>query len=106
MAGKTSAENGKLGGRPKGFAALEAEKTREFIAQRLIESHGPIVAKAVTQAMEGDRYAREWLYDRAFGKSPQAITGPDGGEFIIRITSETAKRYGLTPSPDTSDGSN
>lgn len=35
MAGHTSRENGKKGGRPKGFAALEAERARDLIARKV-----------------------------------------------------------------------
>lgn len=35
------------------------------------------------------------LFDRVHGKSAQSITGADGKELVIRITGETAERYGL-----------
>ncbi len=79
MAGEASKINGKKGGRPKGFAALEAERQRDYVARRLVKDFAPIVKKAIDQAKLGDKYAREWLTDRAFGKSPQsvALTNPD-----------------------------
>lgn len=60
-------------GRKKGFSALEAEKAREFIAQKLSENLGPIVDIAIKQAMNGEHKAREWLTDRSYGKSQQYI---------------------------------
>jgi erythromycin esterase-like protein len=72
-------------GRKKGFAALEAEKAREIIAKKLADSLEPIVNKAIKQAEEGDRFAREWLLDRAYGRVPQAVELPDGtGEILIK----------------------
>lgn len=72
-------------GRPKGFAALEAEKAREYICERLKEELGPIVDKAIEQAKEGDKYAREWLVDRGYGKVPNQVDFGDGeGELIIK----------------------
>ncbi len=80
MAGQTSKENGKLGGRPKGYAALEAERQRDYVARKLVKEFAPIVKKAIEQAKNGDKSAREWLTDRAFGKTPQAVdlSNPDG----------------------------
>ena len=79
-------------GRKKGYAAIEAEKARVFIAKKLVEELGPIVDKAIKQAKEdGDKHAREWLTDRAFGKATQFIaTDPehplviDGVEVLVR----------------------
>ena len=79
-------------GRKKGYAAIEAEKAWAFIAKRVVEELAPIVDKAIEQATkDGDRAAREWLTDRAFGKATQFIaTDPDhplvieGVEVIIR----------------------
>ncbi len=83
----TSAQNGKLGGRPKGFAALEAERQRDYVAQVLVKEFAPIVATAVKQAKKGDKSAREWLADRAFGKATNAVevTNPDGSLKTIII---------------------
>ena len=68
MAGKASIENGKKGGRPKGYAALEAERQRELIAVKLSTQFEPIINKAIEQAIEGNKDAREWLVERAYGK--------------------------------------
>jgi hypothetical protein len=74
MAGNASRENGKKGGRPKGFAALEAERQRIFIAEKLEKQFSPIVSKAIELAKKGDRHAREWLTTQAYGKVPEHLT--------------------------------
>ena len=55
-------------GRKKGFASIEAEKAREYIAGKLKTELGPIIDKAIKQARLGDKSAREWLVERAYGK--------------------------------------
>lgn len=82
MAGKASRENGKKGGRPKGFAALEAERQRAYVAQVLVKQFAPIVERATEQAKSGDKHARSWLSDFAFGKPTQPLTGADGKDLF------------------------
>lgn len=67
-------------GRKKGFAALEAEKTRMYIARRVVRENKPIIDIAIYQAKKGDRHAREWLYERAFGKAQQSIDLTSDGQ--------------------------
>jgi hypothetical protein len=55
-------------GRKTGFNALEAEKARELICLKLSENLGPIADIAIKQAKKGDRHARQWLMERAYGK--------------------------------------
>jgi hypothetical protein len=64
-------------GRKKGKATLESEAMRNMIAEQLHIHFKPIVLKAIDQAKEGNKDARDWLTDRAFGKASQslAITG-------------------------------
>ena len=69
-------------GRKKGFPALEAEKARLMIAEKLTNEFAPIVDKAIEQAKTGNKDARDWLTDRAYGKSMQPIVGKDGKDFI------------------------
>ncbi len=78
MAGEASRENGKLGGRPKGYPALEAERARLIVTQKLATEFEPIVDKAIEQAKEGNKDAREYLSTFAYGKPAQPITGKDG----------------------------
>lgn len=79
----TSAENGRKGGRPKGFATLESERQRNYLAEVLVIEFAPIVKKAVEQARKGDKAARDWLADRAFGKPLQSTDITSGGESLI-----------------------
>lgn len=69
-------------GRKKGFPALEAEKARLMIAEKLATTFAPIVDKAIEQAKAGQKDARDWLTDRAYGKSMQPIVGKDGKDLI------------------------
>lgn len=75
-------ENGKKGGRPKGLPALEAEKARIMIAEKLQIHFEPIVDKAIKQAIAGNKFAREFLVDRAYGKAMQPIVGKDGKDLF------------------------
>lgn len=74
-------------GRKKGFATLESERQRDYVAKVLVKEFKPIVKKAVDQAKDGDKSAREWLADRAFGKATNAveISNPDGSLKTIII---------------------
>jgi hypothetical protein len=94
MAGNASRENGKKGGRKKGFPALEAERARLMIAQKLSKDFEPIVNTAIKSAKRGDRYARDWLTDRAYGKAVQAIDlrGKDGKPLFDEETRKKAKQ--------------
>ena len=69
-------------GRPISEATIKAQLARKIIAERLEASLEPIIAKAITQALEGDKYAREWLSDRAWGKAPINLGVDDNGEPI------------------------
>lgn len=97
MAGDQSRINGRKGGRPKGFASLEAEKKRDYIAQRLVKEFAGIVTVAIKQAKEGDRYAREWLTERAYGKAAQPIANADDKPFLIEISEAVAAKNGIQP---------
>ena len=90
---KSSAENGKKGGRPKGYSAIQAEKSREMICEKLEKEFAPIVVKAIQQAKAGDKYAREWVTDRAYGKAIQSIDlrGKDGKPLFDEETRKKAK---------------
>lgn len=79
---KTSAANGKLGGRPKGFAALESERQRVEAAKILEKEFLPIFNKAISQAKDGDKAARDYVTEFAFGKPTQPITGANGKDLF------------------------
>lgn len=94
MAGTASRENGKKGGRPKGYAALQAEKAREILVEELMESWQPIVMKAVEGALAGNKDDRAWLTDRGFGKALEnlALHDPDDVLKTILINKNGAER--------------
>ena len=77
---KTSAENGKKGGRPVSESVIRALKARDYISAEVEKQMSPIVAKAINDAILGDKHAREWLSDRAWGKpiASIAVTNEDG----------------------------
>lgn len=79
MSGDTSRENGKKGGRPKNVSTIKAEEARNILAQMVFDEITPIAKKLIEKAKNGDVQAIKELWDRAFGKAPQAITGLNGG---------------------------
>lgn len=83
MAGQTSIENGKKGGRPKGYSAIQAEKAREVLVKMVTDEIEPIGLKLIEEGKKGNIQAIKELFDRAFGKAPQALTGADGG--VLKI---------------------
>lgn len=72
----TSAKNGAKGGRPVSEATIRATLAREYISQEVEKSLAPIVAKAINDAILGEKYAREWLSGYAWGKPMQPLSGP------------------------------
>ena len=87
----TSADNGKKGGRPVSEATLRAQIARDYISSEVERNLEPIVTKAIKQAKDGDKYAREWLFDRAHGKSTQPLSGPDGTPLFDNEQKDKAK---------------
>jgi hypothetical protein len=70
---QTSSDNGKKGGRPVSQATVRTQAARDYISQQMQASLAPIVAKAITQAMEGNGDARDWLSSYSWGKPQQSI---------------------------------
>ena len=81
-AAEASRENGKLGGRPKSEATIRTQLAREYISLQMKDSLPAITAKAITQAIEGDYKAREWLSERSWGKAPINLGVDDNGEAL------------------------
>lgn len=52
---------------------LEAERATALIQEKLQREFEPIVDKAIEDAKVGDKGARDWLTDRAYGKPAQAV---------------------------------
>jgi hypothetical protein len=84
-AADASRENGKLGGRPKSEATIRSQLAREYISLQLKDSLPAIVAKAITQAIEGNSEARNWLSDRGWGKAPINLGVDEDGEKIVGV---------------------
>ena len=85
-------------GRKPGFAAQEAEKTRIWLAERLKSAHEPIVKKAIAQAKQGDKNAREWLYNRAFGRARlDTFNEEDARPVILQLSGAVAAKYNVKP---------
>ena len=74
MAGKTSIENGKKGGRPRSNNTLTAEVMRERIADMIAPHLEELVRTLVKKAKKGDIRAVKELFDRAWGRPIQAIS--------------------------------
>lgn len=79
---ETSAENGKKGGRPRSESTIRAQMARHYIAEQVEASLAPIVAKAIVQAIEGDKDARNWLSERAWGRPAINLGVNDDGDPI------------------------
>lgn len=60
-------------GRKKGFASIEAEKARDYIAQKVSASLEPIISNLIKQAKEGNIQAAKELFDRSWGRSLQSV---------------------------------
>ena len=88
MAGITSIENGKKGGRPIGSKdphTLMREQAREILIKKVVESIEPIADALVEKAKGGDVQAVKELLDRAWGRTPQAIVGENGDPIQVTI---------------------
>ena len=91
-------------GRRSGFFAKEAENARTLVINRLNKkdpksrkTHFALITdKAINLAEKGDRYAREWVTVRAYGKVAQPLVGGDKNEEPIKIdiSSVLNKFYG------------
>ncbi len=64
-------------GRKKKQSTLLAEAARDYIAGELEANLKPIVERAITDAKNGDKSARDWLSERGWGKVPQAVLTKD-----------------------------
>lgn len=98
----TSGENGKKGGRPVSEATIRTQEAREYISQQVKDSLGAIVAKAITQAIEGNSDARSWLSDRSWGKPTQKFEhgGEEGEPIIIELSGAIMAKNGINRSTD------
>lgn len=97
MAGQTSKENGKKGGRPKGFAAKNAEEGKKLLIAMYLENIKPINEALLNKAREGDMQAIKELHDRVYGRPPQPLTGPQGGNIVFEFIKYNDNQSNLPP---------
>lgn len=98
---KSSAENGKKGGRPISISRIRAIAARDYISKELQKNLVPIVSQAIldasgrggssTSARERND-ARNWLSDRAWGKAVAAIALTDEDGNTNDITAEQKEK--------------
>lgn len=86
MAGATSIENGKKGGRPKAAHTILAEKAKQELIQAYMAHIKPINAALVKKATEGDIQAIKELHDRVYGRAAQPIVGDPDKPILLQIT--------------------
>jgi hypothetical protein len=60
-------------GRKQGYSAKSAEEARKLLCERVAQEIGPISDILISQAKKGDIRAIRELFDRAWGKAPQAM---------------------------------
>lgn len=83
MAGQSSIENGKLGGRPKGAVSLETKRKQAFeklLFQSINKEKKAIIDAAITKAKNGDAKIIIDLLNRTVGKPIDRIDHTTKGE--------------------------
>ena len=85
MAGITSIENGKKGGRPKATHTITAEAGKAMLIKMYLERIIPINKALLDKAEAGDIQAIRELHDRVYNKAAQPVTGPTGGNIVFEI---------------------
>lgn len=92
VAGNKAAVGNKGGGAPSKEHIRKFNKAiRSEVTDADLEE---IVRTAIGQAKEGDRFARQWLWDRVVGKAMQQIAHLDGDETdLTRLLSDLREVY-------------
>lgn len=101
MSGDISRQNGRKGGRKKGYKAIQAEKAREYVIKRVSAELAPILDAQIDAAMgmrvmdkDGRVYTRqpelrtgEYLINQSAGRPVERLehSGRDGKPLIIRV---------------------
>lgn len=73
-------------GRPKGSKdpnTLVKEKAMLALREMVLAEITPLTTALITKGKTGDVQAIRELFDRAFGKAPQAITDADGQSLVL-----------------------
>lgn len=85
----TSAANGKKGGRPKGFSAIQAEKTREYVARQIKKYEKPLIKAMIDEVIDKHNVqAFKELMDRGLGKVKEHVDVTTDGDKIVFLPSE------------------
>lgn len=85
-------------GRPKGSKdpnTLVKEKAMFVLREKVLAEMEPIVEALIVKGKTGDVQAIKELFDRVFGKAPQAITDADGQSLVLAFDS-AFKHYAST----------
>lgn len=96
MAGITSKLNGAKGGRPKAARTVEAEKAKDYIAQRVGEYMPQLFDVMITKALKGDVQHLREIFDRAWGRPTQAIAGDKDNPLIVQLSEYITKKHDIT----------
>ena len=86
--GSSSAENGKLGGRPKGSLSKEraaALAYRQALLKEALKHKKKLSEVLVKKAIDGDIPAIKEIHDRLLGKAVQPISGDEDQPIVLRI---------------------
>lgn len=78
---RANRENAKKAGRKKGVATVRAEEARRVLSEMVFKEITPIGNRLLKEAKKGNIQAIKELFDRAFGKAPQALEVK--GQFMI-----------------------
>jgi hypothetical protein len=86
-------------GRKKGFAAKNAEEARRILSEMVASEVVPIAQALIARAKEGHIPATRELFDRAWGKAPQALHASvelesDAGQYSTEELKATASLVG------------
>ena len=73
MPGEQSRENGRKGGRKKGYKAIAAEKAREYLVKRIAQELDPIITEILNAAKKGDTKAIEYVLNQLVGKPKESV---------------------------------
>lgn len=83
MAGQASRENGKKGGRKKGYSAIQAELKRDLTARLLDKEWKPVVLAQIKAAKLGSVEAFKALRDTAYGKPKETLDANINNTFSL-----------------------
>ncbi len=87
LGGVQSIENLKknVGGRPKGSKAphtLQAEKYKAILIAEIEKNALPLAKVLIEKGLSGDVPALKEIHDRAWGRPPQSLEGPEGSKLF------------------------